>query len=506
VNVLPQPQQVTLLEGTTTLVSPLRVFAWEWQDEVAAWAEDLAKSTRIDVEFVDIDEADIVFSLASDIDGYRLVIDGAVHILCSWSDGVTQALTTLRQLGPVELYSAEQLPISSFDVPNCEVSDWPAFGWRGAHLDVARHFWDVETVKRYVDLLVMHKLNILHLHLNDDQGWRVEIPNWPKLTSVGAWRDGSPIGHEDDDRRDTVRHGGFYTREELEDISAYCARRGVSVVPEIDLPGHAQAVLAAYPELGNNPEVTLEVWQHWGISDHVLNVSTEALDFAVEVVSYVASIFPNATVHIGGDECPTTEWEASEHAKAVMEQHGFKSAQQLQGLFTSKLCEVLEESGHQVIAWDEVLDAEVPETTVIAAWRSVEKAIEAVDRGHYVVMMPMQYVYFDWLSSEDPSEPIAVHPAPFVTTWEKTYSFEVTPPELNSLQRRQILGAQAQLWTEYITTRDRMDYMAYPRLSAFSEVVWGTQEELSAFRPRLVSHLERLRAAGVKFRPLDSGE
>jgi hexosaminidase len=167
---------------------------------------------------------------------------------------------------------------------------------------------------------------------------------------------------------------------------------------------------------------------------------------------------------------------------------------------------VLEENGHQVIAWDEVLDAEVPETTVIAAWRSVEKGVEAAERGHYVVMMPMQYLYFDWLSSEDPGEPIAVHPAPFVTTWEKVYSYNVIPDALGPLQRKQILGAQAQLWTEYIPTQDRMDYMAFPRLSAFAEVVWGTKEELDSFRPRLVTHLERLRSAGVNFRPLDSGE
>ena len=503
-NLLPQPQEVTLLEGTTTLLSPVRINAREWSDEVEAWAADLSKSTMIDFELVESEDADITFGFATDIEGYRLTIDGQVRIMCSWSDGAVQALTTLRQLGPTDLFSVERSPLTSFELPNCEIEDWPEFGWRGAHLDVARHFWDVETVERYVDLMVMHKLNVLHLHLNDDQGWRVEIPNWPKLTSIGAWRNGSPVGHEDDDVRDNVRHGGFYTRDDLERISRYCALRGVAVVPEIDLPGHAQAVLAAYPELGNNPEAQLEVWQHWGISDHVLNVSGEALQFAVEVVSYVASIFPNATVHIGGDECPTTEWESSHLAQAVMAEHGFESAQELQGLFTSRLCEVLEEAGHQVIAWDEVLDAEVPETTVIAAWRSVEKGSVAAERGHYVVMMPMQYVYFDWLSRDQPGEPIAVHPAPFVTTWEKTYSFEVVPTELDPTLRKQILGAQAQLWTEYITSRDRMDYMAFPRLSAFAEVVWGTSGDLDSFRPRLEAHLERLKSAGVKYRPLDT--
>lgn len=505
-NLIPRPREISLLEGTTELISPLRIYPYEWEIQVRAWAEDLAKSTSIEVEFVAADEADIVFSYANDVPGYLMTIDGQVKIACSWLDGVVNALTTLRQLGPAELFAESKQALTSFEVQNCQINDWPDFDWRGAHLDVARHFWPVETIKRYVDLLVMHKLNVLHLHLNDDQGWRVEIPSWPKLTSIGAWRDGSPVGHEDDDVRDSVRHGGFYTREELEDIDRYCAARGVSVVPEIDLPGHAQAVIAAYPELGNNPDVQHGVWQHWGISDHVLNVSDEALAFAVDVVKYVADIFPHATVHIGGDECPTTEWESSELAAEVMRREGFSNAQELQGLFTERLCEMLEENGHQVIAWDEVLDAQVPETTVIAAWRGVEKGVEAAKRGHYVVMMPMQYLYFDWLSSDEPSEPVAVHPAPYVTTWEKVYSYTVVPEELDSLQRKQILGAQAQLWTEYIATRDAMDYMAFPRMSAFSEVVWGTSEELDAFRPRLEHHLKRLDAAGVKYRPLDSGE
>jgi len=194
-DLLPKPQRFTKLDGSTTLVSPISIYAWEWQGEVAAWANDLSKSTQVDFEIVDTEDADIVFSYASDVSGYRLTVDGQVRIVCSWNDGAVQALSTLRQLGPDDLYAEERSSLTEIELPNCEIEDWPEFGWRGAHLDVSRHFWDVQTIERYVDLLAMHKLNVLHLHLNDDQGWRVEIPNWPKLTSVGAWRDGSPIGH-----------------------------------------------------------------------------------------------------------------------------------------------------------------------------------------------------------------------------------------------------------------------------------------------------------------------
>jgi hexosaminidase len=276
----------------------------------------------------------------------------------------------------------------------------------------------------------------------------------------------------------------------------------VRIVPEIDLPGHAQAVLAAYPELGNG-ESAPEVWTRWGISDHVLNVGTDALDFAEEAVLFVADLFPDSPVHIGGDECPTTEWETSELAAAVMAEHGFSDVRQLQGLFTRRMARALQERGHEVIAWDEVLDADVPNGTVIAAWRSTEKAVEAAERGLDVIVAPMQYLYFDWLSSDAPHEPVALTRPPHATTWERVYGFSVVPEALALPLYHHVRGAQAQLWTEYIATRDHLDYMTFPRLCALSEVVWGTTTSLEEFRTRLMDHLERLRAMGVHFRPLD---
>jgi hexosaminidase len=356
-------------------------------------------------------------------------------------------------------------------------------------------------VTRLIDLLAAHRLNHLHLHLNDDQGWRVEVPGWERLTEVGAWRRSSPAGHEREGRDDSVAHGGFYRAEDLAAIREHARRRAVTIVPEIDLPGHAQAVIAAYPELGNGDEV--EVWTRWGISEHVLNVTPAALDFADEVVDYVASLFPGSPVHIGGDECPTSEWAASATARAVMSEHGFADPRALQGLFTTRLAASLVAAGHEVVAWDEVLDAEVPPGTIVAAWRSVDKGLEAARRGLDVVMAPMQYLYLDWPNSSSPDEPVAQTPPSMPTTWERVYSFEVVPSTLEPALRPRIRGTQAQLWTEYIATRDHLDYMGFPRLCAFAEVAWGTTSTVDDMRGRLSEHLGRLGARGVAFRPLD---
>jgi hexosaminidase len=471
---------------------------------VETFRDDLKSSIGWDVAIDTRDAPDIEVRHDGDCapEGFRLRVGATTTIDASSRAGVAYALTVLRQLGPAAMWTTTPTTLDSVEIPTVEVVDAPRFAWRGVHLDVSRHFFDVATVCRLIDEIAAHRLNRLHLHLNDDQGWRVEVPTWPRLTEVGARRRSSPVGHEDDGVDDHVAHGGFYRAPDLEAIRDHAARRMVQVVPEIDLPGHAQAVIAAYPELGNAGE-PLEVWTRWGVSEHVLNVGPAALDFAEEVVSYVAGLFPGSPVHIGGDECPTTEWEASEEARAVMREHGFSDSRQLQGLYTQRLATALRARGHEVVAWDEVLDAEVPDGTVIAAWRSASKGTEAARRGLDVIMAPMQFLYFDWLNSDGPDEPVALAPPPFATPWEKVYGFSVIPVDLEPELHHHIRGAQAQLWTEYIATRDHLDYMAFPRVAAFAEVAWGTTTSVNEFRGRLEAHLERLAAMGVAFRPLD---
>lgn len=505
---LPRPRFVDYLEGSVQWRSPLRVSVdAPWREVVATFADDLRRSVGWDVQFVQpSDPCDLEVRELPElgVEEYQLAIAERTIVEAGTARGLSYALTVLRQLGPLELWSESATPLEVIELPCLVLQDGPDFEWRGAHLDVARHFFGVETVCRLIDLLAAHRLNRLHLHLNDDQGWRVEIPAWPRLREVGSMRRSSPVGHNRDGVDDGVPHGGCYSVHDLATIREHARRRQVEIVPEIDLPGHAQAVIAAYPELGNHPGESLEVWTKWGISEHVLNVSDAALDFADDVVSFVGSLFPDSPVHIGGDECPTTEWETSDAALATMAEHGFARARQLQGLFTERMASTLRRSGHEVVAWDEVLDAGVPAGTVIAAWRGVDKALEAARRGLDVVMAPMQYLYFDWLSSEDAAEPVAVHESPSVTTWEKVYGFSVVPVDLEPWLRHHIRGAQAQLWSEYISTRDRLDYMAFPRLAAFSEVVWGTTTTEHEFRARLVEHQARLARMGVHSRDVES--
>ena len=503
-NLVPRPRSVTEHPGSVTWTSPLQVsFDPDFRDVVELFADDVRVSVGWEV-LIGGEVPDIAVHRVDDLadEAYRLHVAPTTTIEASTAAGVAYALTVLRQLGPAALWSTTPTTLDSAQLACMDIDDGPRFGWRGVHLDVARHFFDVATVCRLIDQIAAHRLNKLHLHLNDDQGWRVEVPRWPRLTEVGSRRRSSPVGHEDVGLDDDAVHGGSYRAEDLETIRRHGARRMVQVIPEIDLPGHAQAVIAAYPELGNVTE-PLEVWTRWGISEHVLNVAPQALCFAEEVVRYVASLFPGSPVHIGGDECPTIEWETSPEALAVMLEHRFTEARQLQGLYTERLAKALKADGHEVVAWDEVLDAPVPEGTIIAAWRHVSKGTEAARRGLDVVMAPMEFVYFDWLSSEHDDEPVAVAPQPFFTTWEKVYGFCVIPLDLEPEFHHNVRGTQAQLWTEYIATRDHLDYMAFPRTAAFAEVAWGTTTDVDEFRHRLEGHRDRLAAMGVRYRPLD---
>ncbi len=473
-----------------------------FDDVVELFADDLDAAVGWRVERVTEEpDLDVRWDPTLGAEAYRMRVSSRVVVSAADGAGAFYALGALRQLGPHELWGHEGT-LTEWPVPHVEINDAPQFAWRGAHLDVARHFFDGAVVRRFIDQVAAHRLNRLHLHLNDDQGWRVEVPAWPRLTEVGAWRPSSPAGHESEGRDDGQPHGGFFTRRELVELRHYAARRHVVIVPEIDLPGHAQAAIAAYPELGSAPPGT-GVWTRWGISEHVLNLEPITRRFARDVVRSVAELFPGAPFHIGGDECPTREWEVDPRRVTLMAEHHLADERGLQGLFTAVMAHALRAGRHEVLAWDEVLDAVVPDGTVIVAWRNVEEGRRAARRGLDVIMAPMQWVYFDWLNSDAPGEPVAIGSPPRVTTWERVYAFRVVPDDFDAAMAARVRGAQAQLWTEYIATRDHLDYMAFPRLSAFAEVVWGTVADLADFRPRLEDHLGRLSAMGVRFRPLD---
>jgi hexosaminidase len=427
----------------------------------------------------------------------RVTADG-VTIAGGDPAGVFYALQTLRQMLPPEAFRRARISGDAWRLPAVEVADGPRFRWRGCMLDVARHFMPKDGILRLVDLLAAHKLNVLHLHLTDDQGWRLEVPGYPRLTEVGAWRAGSQRGAGSAARVDDRPHGGFYRLDDLREIVAYAAGRHVTVVAEVDLPGHTQAVVAAYPELGNGGE-PVPVMTRWGVSEHVLGVSEAALGFCRTVLDVVCAVFPSTHVGIGGDEVRTGEWRTSAVAQERMRALGLPDVRALQRWFTGQLAEHLAAHGRIALAWDEVLETGAPAGVTIGAWRGPRAAVVAARAGHPVVNCSCDDVYFDYRQSDLDEEPIATGT---LLPLSRVYRFQPVPADLAGDDAARILGAQCQLWTEHLDSSRAVDYMAFPRLCAFAETVWcDEQRDFEGFRRRLADHVPRLDALGVEYRP-----
>ncbi|MGI5170194.1 beta-N-acetylhexosaminidase [Spirillospora sp. CA-253888] len=434
-------------------------------------------------------------------EAYRLSVgDGGVTATGGDLQGLRHAVQTLRQMLPIEIFAAEPPPAMEWTVPYAEIEDAPRFGWRGVLVDVARHWFPLEFLFRMVDLAALHKLNVLHLHLTDDQGWRMEIERYPRLTEVGAWRAESMLGHldddRDDDRYDGVPHGGFYTKRELRALVAHAEERGVTIVPEIDMPGHMTAAIAAYPELGDDPADPPAVWTRWGINDRVLNVEEETIAFFQGVLEEVLEVFPSPWIHLGGDECPKKEWNASPRARQRMRELGLPDAAALQNWFMGRMAAFLAERGRRVIGWDEILEAELPADATVMSWRGEEGGIAAATAGHGAIMCPYSHLYLDFYQADPENEPLAIGG---LTTLETVYGYDPAPAGLAPETARHILGAQANLWSEYMPDARQVEYMAFPRLCALAEVAWGTTGEFAEFTGRLEGHLRRLDHLGVHY-------
>ncbi|MGO4754244.1 beta-N-acetylhexosaminidase, partial [Streptomyces sp. 2MCAF27] len=396
-------------------------------------------------------------------------------------------------------------------VPCVLIEDAPRFGWRGLMLDVARHFMPKGDVLAYLDLLAAHKLNVLHLHLTDDQGWRIEIRRYPRLTEVGAWRERTKFGHRASPLWDERPHGGYYTQDDIREIVAYAAERHITVVPEIDIPGHSQAAIAAYPELGNTDAVdtaSLGVWTTWGVNPNVLSPADTTLRFYENVLDEVLELFPGSFVHLGGDECPKEQWRASPAAQARIRELGLADEDELQNWFLGHFGRRLAERGRRLIGWDEMLKgsaqgADLAEGTAVQSWRGYAGGIAAARAGHDVVMCPKQQVYFDYRQAAGDDEPV---PIGYVRTLEDVYRFEPVPAELTEAEAERVLGAQANVWTEVTEDRRRVDYQTFPRLAAFAEAVWSplpppAERDFTGFQERMAAHYARLDALGVDYRP-----
>lgn len=457
---------------------------------------------------------DFAYRMALGIDpqlpaeGYRVVIDGADHLIQGGSAaGVFWGAQTFRQLlGPEAFRRAPLDPDRDWDLPEITVEDGPRFAWRGLMLDVARHFMPKDGVLRYLDLMAAHKLNVLHFHLTDDQGWRIEITRYPRLTGIGSWRARTKFGHRASPLWEEKPHGGYYTKDDIREIVAYAAERHITVVPEIDIPGHSQAAIAAYPELGNTDVIdttSLTVWDTWGINKNVLAPTDNTLRFYEGVFEEVLELFPSPFVHIGGDECAKDQWRESATAQARIRELGLADEDELQSWFVRHFDNWLTARGRRLIGWDEILEGGLAPGAAVSSWRGYAGGITAARAGHDVVMCPEQQVYLDHRQDGGPDEPV---PIGYVRTLEDVFRFEPVPPELTPDEARHVLGTQANVWTEVMEDPARVDYQTFPRLAAFAEVAWSrlpepAERDFADFERRMTAHYPRLDALGVGYRP-----
>ncbi|WP_326827514.1 MULTISPECIES: beta-N-acetylhexosaminidase [unclassified Streptomyces] len=445
-------------------------------------------------------------------EGYRLSTGTGRSVVITGGSpaGVFWGAQTLRQLLGPEAF--RRAPVSTgvpARIPFTDIEDRPRFSWRGLMLDVSRHFLPKDDVLRYLDLLAAHKLNVFHFHLTDDQGWRVEIKRYPKLTEVGSWRSRTKHGHRASELWDETPYGGHYTQDDIREIVAYAAERHIRVVPEIDIPGHSQAAISAYPELGNTDVIdttTLSVWDTWGVSPNVLAPTDSTLRFFEGVFEELLDLFPAATspfIHVGGDECLKDQWKESPTAQARIKELGLADEDELQSWFIRHFDRWLTARGRRLIGWDEILEGGLPDGAAVSSWRGYAGGIAAAEAGHDVVMCPEQQVYLDHRQDGGPDEPM---PIGYVRTLEDVFRFDPVPPGLTEEAAGHILGTQANVWTEVMQNRSRVDYQVFPRLAAFAEVAWSAlpapaDRDFADFERRMTAHYARLDALGVEYRP-----
>jgi hexosaminidase len=514
IRIIPQPVNVTPGDGQFALTAEIIIIApgaaeHTGQQLAAAlapatgWWLPVQASSSQDAGRIDLTLDDALADLGPE--GYHLIVTPErVQIRAAGEAGLFYGVQSLLQLLPADIFRAAPIHETAWTIPAVEIEDMPRFGWRGAHLDVGRHFMPKSFVLKFIDLLALHKLNTFHWHLTEDQGWRIEIKRYPRLTEVGAWRKETLVGHwrttHTNPQYDGVRHGGFYTQDDVREVVAYAAARHVNVVPEIEMPGHAQAAIAAYPELGNNPSEQIEVARDWGIKDNICNAEESTILFMQNVLDEVLALFPSEFIHVGGDEAPKVQWKASPAAQARIRELGLKDEDELQSYFIRRMDAYLTERGRRLIGWDEILEGGLAPNATVMSWRGEKGGIAAATSGHDVVMAPNTYTYLDYLQSQDAaSEPLGIGG---YLPLETVYSYEPIAAELSAEDAQHVLGAQGQLWTEYLATPRNVEYMAFPRLAALAEVVWtpAANKDYAGFLERLPEHLERLDALDVVYR------
>ncbi|TZF86372.1 beta-N-acetylhexosaminidase (plasmid) [Pedobacter sp. BS3] len=449
----------------------------------------------------------ICFSIDNTIvndEGYQLSVTGKIVMInYKTPRGAFWAVQTLRQLMPPDVETKDG-HVKNLTIPAVQIEDTPRFAYRGALLDVARHFFSVEFIKKYIDALSFYKINTLHLHLNDDQGWRIAIEKYPRLQTVAAWRKETLVGHRLDvpEKFDGKPHGGYYTRQQLEDLVAYAGKHFMTIIPEIDVPGHSQAILAAYPNLGCKADTTYEVSTRWGVHKEILCPKEETFKFLEDVLTEVMDIFPSKYIHIGGDEVPKDRWKESAYCQNLIRTLNLKDEHGLQSYFIGRLEKFLNSKGREIIGWDEILEGGLAPNATLMSWHGEKGGIAAARQNHQVIMTPSAYTYVNLYQTKDRKQ------EPFSNggflPLEKVYSYNPVPAGLTPDEARYILGTQACLWTEYVTNERDAEFMTFPRACALAEVGWTSlaQKDYNGFLRRLnynLRHLDKMKMDFFKY-------
>ncbi|MES2003429.1 MAG: beta-N-acetylhexosaminidase [Bacteroidota bacterium] len=506
ISLVPQPSQLTKLTGTFTITPATQIILAESSlSKSAEFLNDYLQhfyGFRLQVSKSSNHKNNIVLGLQEighPIPGaYTLKINSnGIEIGGDNATGTFYGIQSLIQLLPLEKKK-------SLSVPNLLVEDKPRFAYRGMHLDVGRHFFTADFVKKFIDFIAMHKMNTFHWHLTEDQGWRIEIKKYPKLTSVGGYRNGTIIGHHPGTGNDNTKYGGYYTQAQIKDIVKYAADRYITIIPEIELPGHASAAIAAYPQLSCFPEeatkhlprviwngdsTSKQVQQSWGVYPDVFAPTEYTFKFIEDVMDEVMQLFPGKYIHIGGDECPKENWKRSAFCQQLIKEKGLKDEHGLQSYFIQRVEKYLNSKGRQIIGWDEILEGGLAPNATVMSWRGEKGGIEAAQQKHNVIMTPGGWVYFDHSpNKKEDSLTIGGY-----TNVQKVYGYEPIPKELSAEEAKYVLGAQANVWTEYMANPKKVEYMIFPRMSALSEVLWSPKEarNWTDFEKRLQQQVKR---------------
>lgn len=506
VAIIPQPQSLINKPGKFVLNKHTRIIIRNNNEELKRVAKDLSETIGRYLNFSPAVEFKpqglfprnaVILELADGTqESYTLEITSSNIRIRGQMQGVFYGIQTLYQLFPVKNSTAK------ITLPALSIEDEPEFPWRGFMLDVSRNFFSVQDIKRYLDFLAFHKINVFHWHLTDDQGWRIEIKKYPRLTELGAWRNNTLL--ELSGKQWSFQpHGGFYTQEQIKEIVAYAAERFITVVPEIEMPGHSTAALASYPEL-SCANSSLPVSVNWGVHKDIYCAGKgTTFKFLEDVLSEVFSLFPSEYIHIGGDEAPKDRWKECPHCQQKISREKLKNEEALQGYFINRIADFSASHGKKIIGWDENLEGGLSENVTVMCWRGFDGAIHAARKNHDVIMTHSKFTYFDHYQSEPSLEPLAwagLVPNGY-TRLRKVYDFNPVPPGLTESESKHIIGVQANLWTEYIRYTDHLDYMVFPRLSALAEVMWtdGKNKNWNDFLRRLETQKDRYASMGIHY-------